>query len=124
MVLVRDERFFTVTLILGAHPSSSGSYRPLTDGASLRSSYLILLILVKIVEVVKHEVHVLLLLTLQMVDDPLIFVNFNSYMSISLSGDGSRFDQLVLIVFVITLSCGNFWARWSARVHLLLLASV
>lgn len=124
MVLVGAERFFTVTLVLGAHPSSSRSNRPLADGASERSSSFILLVLVKIVEVVKHEIHVLLLLTLQVVDNPLIFVNFDSYVSISLSRDGSRFDQLVLIDVVISLSCGNFWAEWSARVHLLLLSSV
>ena len=39
----------------------------------------------EIIEVVEHQVHVLLFFTLQMVNDPLIFVYLDSNVGVSLS---------------------------------------
>lgn len=63
---------------------------------------------VKVIEVIKHEVHIFLLFSLQVVYDSLILVDFDSYVSISLTRDGSRLDEvarLILIHVVATLGC-------------------
>lgn len=54
----------------------------------------------KIVEVVEHQVHVLLLLTLQVMNDPLILVYFDPYMRISLSRNGSWLYKLTLRILI------------------------
>ena len=46
--------------------------------------------IIEVVEVIEHEVHVLLLVMLQMVYDALILVYLNSYVRISLARDGAR----------------------------------
>lgn len=54
----------------------------------------------ELIEVVKHEIHVLLLILLQVMDDSLILVHFNSDVCISLATYGAwlhEIDRLVLI---------------------------
>lgn len=45
---------------------------------------------IKVVEVVEHQVHVLLLVMLQMMYDALILVNLDAYVRVSLARDGAR----------------------------------
>lgn len=46
------------------------------------------------VEVIKHEVHVLLLFNLQVITNFYVSVNFNLYVSISLPGESARLLKL------------------------------
>lgn len=46
--------------------------------------------IIEVVEVVEHEVHVILLFMLQMVYDALILVHFDAYVRVSLARDGAR----------------------------------
>jgi len=61
----------------------------------------------EIVEVVEHEVHVLLLLALQMVDDSLIFVHLDSDVCVSLAGNGSRFDKTSCLLVHVVATMGG-----------------
>lgn len=83
-----------IKVILGSHAvisiiCCSRSYRSFTTTGCLRSSSLLI---IKIIKVIKHQIHVFLLFFLQVMDDALIFVDFNSDMSISLPRYGSWFD--------------------------------
>ena len=56
----------------------------------------------EIVEVVEHQVHVLLLFALQVMDDSLVLVHFDTNVSIGLPGYGSRLDEVAsLLIHVI-----------------------
>jgi len=92
-LLTLEEVFAFVEIILSAHPALSlgpsivcdnrtttiGS--PCCWASSIRSGPSI----IKVVEVVEHEVHVLLLLTLEMVNDALVFVHLDADVGVSLS---------------------------------------
>lgn len=70
---------------------------------------------VEVVEIVEHQVHVLLLLPLEVVYDSLVFVDLYSDVGVGLSGNGSGLDETcagrVLLHVVITLSCVPFRDR-------------
>lgn len=115
-----NEGLTLIEVVLGSHTSLSlralrssndrSSTIKIRSTSSWSSSIWRIVTIVKIIEVIKHEVHIFLLLSLQMVDDSLIFMNFDSYVSISLTGDGSWFDKvagLVLIHVVATLGSRN-----------------
>ena len=118
-----NEGLTLVEVILGSHTSLSlwalrssndwSSTIKIRSSSSWSSSIWRIVTVVKVIEVIKHEVHIFLLLSLQMVDDSLIFVDFDSYVSISLTRDGSWFDKvtgLVLIIHVVaTLGSRNVW---------------
>jgi hypothetical protein len=63
----------------------------------------ILLIECGTIEVIEHEVHVLSLFPLQMIYNVLISVNFNFDMSISLARKGSRFGELLVVLFALQI---------------------
>lgn len=85
-----------VTTALVVWPAGRGS-------PTIRS----LISMTKIVEVVKHQVHILLLLTLKVMDDALVLVHLDSDVRVSLSGDCSRLDEVasLLIHVVAALGC-------------------
>ena len=106
-----------VEVVLSAHATrglvASDGPSPVELSASSWSATIGCWGVAKVVKVVEHEVHILLLLTLEVVDDPLILVHLDSDMSISLPRDGPWFDEssanlLILLVHVIVaLSCGH-----------------
>jgi hypothetical protein len=49
------------------------------------------------IEIVEHEIHIFTLLSLQMINNVLIAMNFNFNMSISLAGESSRLGELFLV---------------------------
>lgn len=86
---------------------------------SCGSSAIRVVCVVEIVEVIKHEIHIFGLLTLKMVNDPLVFVHFYSNVSISLSRYSPWLDEvtrsqgiwilliIICIHIVTTLGCWN-----------------
>lgn len=82
---------------------------------------------VEVVEVIEHQIHVFLLLPLQVVNDPLVFMNLNSDMGVCLSGNRPGFDEIgriVLIHVVTPLGRGHLrhhdWGSASCCIQLLL----
>ena len=66
------------------------------------------LLFIKIVEIVEHKIHIFLLFTLKVMYNSMVFVNFNSYMSICLSRYSSRFYKLAILVIIqIVVSLGS-----------------
>lgn len=107
---------------LGTVASSSRTHEvgPTTSGAfstSCGSPAIGIVCVVKIVEVIKHEIHIFGLLTLKMVNDPLVFMHFYSNVSISLSRYSPWLDEvtwsqgvgilLIGVHIVTTLSGGD-----------------
>lgn len=98
--------FSVVKLVLSPHwfgCSSTWSHWPLSIRSLCNPR-----IVVEVVEVVEHQVHVLFLFILQVVNDPLVFVYFNSDVGVWLSRYSSGFDEVVMIHCVASLSCWNF----------------
>ena len=106
-----------VEVVLSAHTTrglvASDGPPPIELSASCWSATIGSWGVAKVVKVVEHEVHVLLFLTLEVVDDPLILVHLDSDVSISLPRDGPRFDEssanllILLVHVVVALSCGH-----------------
>ena len=56
---------------------------------------------VKVIKIIEHKIHVLLFFTLKMVDDALVFVDFDPDMRISLARDSSRLYKVGLRLFLL-----------------------
>ena len=119
-----------VKVSLGTHLSlisaSSTCYRSLTvisccwPSSIWRCTWLI----TKIVEIIEHQIHVFLFVLLQMMYDSLIFVNFNSNMSIGLARYCTGFHEvcaLILIEIITALNCRHFWWHMILIHHLLII---
>ena len=65
--------------------------------------------IIKVIEIVEHQVHVFLFFTLQVVDDTLVFVNFDSNVGVSLSGYSSRLNELPLRILVHVITPLGSW---------------
>ena len=79
--------------------SSSATF--IHSSTSCCSSFILsLLFFVEIVEIVKHQIHIFLLFTLKVMNNSMIFMDFDSYMSISLSRYCSRLDELTLLMII------------------------
>jgi hypothetical protein len=67
---------------------------------------------VEVVEIVEHQVHVLLLLPLKMMYNSLVFMDFYSDVGVGLSGNCPGFDETsagcIWLHVVIALSCAHF----------------
>lgn len=106
--------FLFIEVCLSSHSrvTVSTCHRPLSVGLCCRPSAIeVSRVVAEIIEIVKHEVHVLLLFFLQVVNNPLIFVNFYSNMRICLSWISSRLYKVVLSVNlrrVVSLSWLSF----------------
>jgi hypothetical protein len=61
----------------------------------------------EVIEIIEHQVHVFLLLFLQVVNNSLVFVNLNSDVCVCLSRDGPWFNEIVDVDVVASLSSGN-----------------
>ena len=64
---------------------------------------------VEIIEVVEHEIHVLLLLALEVVYDPLVLVHFDPDVCICLSRNRPWLNEVVLVHQVAPLCCAHVW---------------
>lgn len=70
-----------------------GATTVLTSAACRGSAPVRCIRIIEIVEIIEHEVHVLLLVVLQMMNNALVLVNFDANMRISLTRDGARLDE-------------------------------
>lgn len=57
--------------------------------------------IIKVIKIIEHQVHVLLFFTLKVVDNALVFVDFDPDMSISLARDSSRLYKVGLRLFFL-----------------------
>ena len=82
-----DQIFAFVKVVLGPHAALSCSYSltPSTLSPSRRPPSVGRARIIKVIKVVEHKVHILLLFSLQMMYNPLILVNLYPDMRISLS---------------------------------------
>lgn len=99
-------RFSVVEVLLCSHSLvvSPGARGDRSFSISrLRGSGLV--VKVEVVEVVEHEIHVFLFLSLEVVDDALVFVHFNSDVSIRLPRYGSGLHEVVFVHVVASLRC-------------------
>lgn len=82
-----DQVFAFVKVILGSHAalSSGDSRTPSALGSSCRPPSVWCAWIVEIIEIVEHEVHIFLFFSLQMMYNPLIFVDLYPDMRICLS---------------------------------------
>jgi hypothetical protein len=66
------------------------------------------LFFVEIVEIVEHKIHIFLLFTLKVMYYSMVFVNFNSYMSVCLSRYGPWLYKLAFLMIIqIVVSLGS-----------------
>lgn len=117
--LLFDQVLTFVEVVLRPHAPLSGCHSRTPSSLSCSSSgspAIWSVRIVKIIEVVKHEIHVFLFLSLQVMDNPLIFVHLYPDVSISLTRNSSRLDkislELIICRRVVTpLSCGDIRDR-------------
>lgn len=58
------------------------------------------LFFIKIIEIVEHKIHIFLLFTLKVMNNSMIFMNFDSYMGVCLPRYSSRLNELALLVVI------------------------
>ena len=121
--IIFNQAFWFIKVILGTHSSLSlwtcltlqsvtATFVCGTTGgrtSSIGSLASLIVCRAEIVEVIKHQIHILLFLTLQMMDDSLILMNFNSDMSICLPRNSPWLNKATcfLIHIIATLCCRN-----------------
>lgn len=100
-----NQIFSIIEVVLGSHTlvHCSRSHWSFSIG-SLRSS---LSFVLEIIEIIEHQIHIVLFFVLKMMYNPLIFVNFNSNVCISLSWNSSWFYKIIIIQIVASLCCRN-----------------
>ena len=123
-----DQIFAFVKVVLSPHAALScgNSRTPSTLSSCRRPSSIWRAWIVEIIEVVEHEVHIFLFLSLQMVYNPLILVHLYPDMRISLSRDSSRllkFSSYLIFRMVAALCRGHILLRRHWHTVLFLLAS-
>lgn len=116
-----DQIFAFVKVVLGPHAALSCSYSltPSTLSSSRRPPSVGRARIIEVIKVVEHKVHILLLFSLQMMYNPLIFVHFYPNMRISLSWDSSwllEFSVSYLIFRMVAPLSRRYillrWHRW------------
>jgi len=106
-VLLLHHHLWFVKIVLRAHAciwhTSNWGNWPFASLSSLSAAVLGWWFIWKIVEIVKHEVHIFLLFTLQMMYDSLVFMHLDTNVSICLSRNGSGFYEICLLQLIIHL---------------------
>lgn len=123
-----NQIFAFVKVVLSPHAALScgNSRTPSTLSSCRRPSSIWRAWIVEIIEVVEHEVHIFLFLSLQMMYNPLILVHLYPDMRISLSRDSSRllkFSSYLIFRMVAALCRGYILLRRHRHTVLFLLAS-
>lgn len=111
-----DQVFAFVKVILGSHSALScgDSRTPSALGSSCRPPSVWCAWIVEIIEIVEHEVHIFLFFSLQMMYNPLIFVDLYPDMRICLSWDSSwllKFSSDLIFRMVAALCSGHILLR-------------
>ena len=110
-LLILNQAFRFVKVILGSHSTLC-----LWTGLTLQSvtaafvcGTCLVIRRAEIVEVIKHQIHILLFLTLQMMDDSLIFMNLDSNVRVCLPRNSPRLYKTasLLIHIIAALCCRN-----------------
>ena len=122
-LLILNQAFWFVKVILGSHSTlclwtgltlqsvTAAFVCGTTSGRtpSIRSTSCLVIRRAEIVEVIKHQIHILLFLTLQMMDDSLIFMNLDSNVRVCLPRNSPRLYKTasLLIHIIAALCCRN-----------------
>lgn len=100
-----NQIFSIIEVVLGSHTLVYCSRSHWSF--SISSLWSSLSFVLEIIEIIEHQIHIVLFFVLKMMNNPLIFVNFNSNMRISLPWNSSWFYEIIIIQIVATLSRRN-----------------
>ena len=75
------------------------------------------LFFVEIIEIVEHKIHIFLLFTLKVMNNSMVFMNFDSYMGVCLPRYSSRLNELALLMVIQIVVSLSSWYIHHFIVH-------
>ena len=111
-------------IVVSTSPTSNRSFAVGSTGSWSSTIWSRTRIVTKSIKIVEHKIHIFLFVFLKMMNNPLVFMNLNSDVRISLPRNSSWFYKigwLILIQIITTLHCRNFLHRLNIYLLMLLL---